>query len=663
MKKTSTIKVIVFAVIALTILGSKAKAQCPTIPPPTVSGNTLASCVSSSNFTLTASSSTNNTYWIDASNSSITSTNQVFVTPNINSSATYYVAQGNSATSASLNLPTYVSPYSGMTRGWVFQAPASFMITGVRVPTDIGTGNSSFAIMAFSSAPPAYPSVTNSFTLLASATNTPGTGIIPVNVTVNMGDYIGVLGCRDVSGTPNTSYSGATSPYATTFGSYNINLMRMGMQFPLPTNMPPHDLWTETGGTVARVELYTTIGCLSPMTLVTVSVSPAPQITLSGPPTGSICLGDSVVLSGSGIPFSWQVPGSPSTSTLLVSPSSSTTYFVSGTISPTCTASASITVNVNSNPIVIPSASQPVVCMGGGVLLSTTGNATSYQWSGGPATTNYPVNNLTTYTVFSVTGTDNFGCHTTSTIEIGVLDVQVGIYTSIGSSTICAGTSVTLTASGCDSYVWNGNNPPQAEIEISPNFSTNYIVTGTTFTTGGVSCSATSSISINVLPNPPISAIGSKTVVCKGEPVTLSAGGNAASYLWNNLNLTTKIININPSVVGVIVYTVTGTQNNNCTRTATVQLMVDACVGIEEQNNNPEKLTIYPNPSNGEFKLEMNDNGEKNIKLFDLTGRVLTTLKTIEKNIDFNINHLSNGVYYLQIQSSSESYSTKIIKE
>lgn len=99
------------------------------------------------------------------------------------------------------------------------------------------------------------------------------------------------------------------------------------MQFNLSTTAP-QDLWTEASGSISRVELYTTLGCLNSITATTVTVNSAPTVSASTS-ASLICTGNSATLTANGATtYSWS-SGSTS-STAVVSPTTTTTYTVTG---------------------------------------------------------------------------------------------------------------------------------------------------------------------------------------------------------------------------------------------------------------------------------------------------------------------------------------------
>jgi hypothetical protein len=246
-----------------------AAAQCNVPPPPAISNPTI--CAGDSALMMATDSVSIITGWYANSfGGNALATGTMFVTPNLTTTTVYYVAQLAPTGTASLSMPSQTSSFTGNVRGYFFTAPTSFMITGVRVPTDASSGNSNIAIIKLPMAPPVYSSTTSVFNVLyLTQNNTSGTGTISVNIPVYSGDIIGVLGNRnDVN-----SYA-SVSPYTATLGSYTTTLQRMGMQYNLSTT-PPQAVWTETttGASISRVELYTTLGCLNALTAATVTVN------------------------------------------------------------------------------------------------------------------------------------------------------------------------------------------------------------------------------------------------------------------------------------------------------------------------------------------------------------------------------------------------------
>lgn len=320
MKKIYKSNLVIAALVAIGMSNS-AIAQCTAPPTPTISGNTICSGDSAVLMATEPSSVLTGWYQYPYGGNAV-ATGSVYTTPTLTANTVYYTAQLMPTATASLGLPAHGSNYSGMVRGYWFTAPADFIITGVRVPTEASSGNSNIAIVKMPMAPPAYSSVTNTFDLLyLTQNNASGTGTISVNIPVYTGDVIGVLGNR------NDINSYAPAPYNSTLGSYSLTLARFGMQFNLSTTAP-QDLWTEASGSISRVELYTTLGCLNSITPTTVTVNSAPTVSASTS-ASLICTGNSATLTANGATtYSWSNGATSSVS--VVSPTTTTTYTVTG---------------------------------------------------------------------------------------------------------------------------------------------------------------------------------------------------------------------------------------------------------------------------------------------------------------------------------------------
>jgi len=155
------------------------------------------------------------------------------------------------------------------------------------------------------------------------------------------------------------------------------------------------------------------------------------------------------------------------------------------------------------------------------------------------------------------TGSDNG-----SNITINALPT-VGFSVS-PSSTVCAGTPVTLSGTGAVSYSWTGG--VTNAVPFTPVSTLTYTVTGTS----AAGCTNTQSETVIVNPLPTVTATSTASVVCTGNSVTLTGGG-ATSYSW-----TGGVTNAVPFIpVNTLTYTVTGMDANSCTNTATTTVTVN----------------------------------------------------------------------------------------
>jgi subtilisin-like proprotein convertase family protein len=304
---------------------------------------------------------------------------------------------------------------------------------------------------------------------------------------------------------------------------------------------------------------------------VTVNVA-NPNVAISG--NNAICPGENTTLTASGAAsYQW----SPATglsattgSTVVASPSVTTTYTVTGTLNG-CTDVKQFTVTVKPLPTITTSGNV-AICEGQSAQLTASG-ASGYVWTpstglnattGGNVTAS-PVN-TTTYTV---TGTTN-GCSADATITV-VVNANPVMQTS-GDVAICSGEFVALTASGATTYSWSPatalNTTTGANVTANPTATLTYTVTGTTN-----GCSATASLTVTVNAIPVVNVSANTTSICTGQSATLTASG-ANTYVWSpstGLNSTTGATVIaNPTTTTT--YTVTGYSAAGCFATNNITI-------------------------------------------------------------------------------------------
>lgn len=376
--------------------------------------------------------------------------------------------------------------------------------------------------------------------------------------------------------------------------------------------------------------LGSTSGCAgADQQTITVTASPTVNATAS---TASICSGSStsVTLTATGAAtYSWNT--GPTTASIAVTPTATTIYSVVGTNTLGCSRTKTINVVVNNTPTV--AVSNYTICPGGTATLVASG-ASTYSWSTGASTASTTVT-PSSNTNYTVTGTSFGTCTDTKTLSVTV-GSAISIVLSPSPSTICIGSSGTITASGATSYTWNtGSNA--TSIVISPTTTTNYTVNGTSGT-----CNGTNTISIAVSANPTVAAVSSSSLICTGNTATLSATG-ASSYNWNPGSLSGTSVVVSPTINTT--YTVVGSNAAGCTNTKTVSVAVSACTGINEAQTTNGTINIYPNPNNGEFTLMVPEEGM--YMIVNSIGQTVETIEVKENSQTISIQGLADGIYYV----------------
>jgi len=296
----------------------------------------------------------------------------------------------------------------------------------------------------------------------------------------------------------------------------------------------------------------------------------------------SVCANSNtpLVLSATGVAtgvtnftYQWS-PATGLSSTTVANPSvtnltSPVTYTV--TLSTTeCTATASV--NVAINPAAVANAGNDVsISTGQSTTLTATGGNT-YLWSNGANSASTTVSPTAT-TVYTVTVVNASGCSATDDVQVQVIGGTLTTSAIAANTSVCAGSSTSISAtpsggSGNYSYAWSsvpvGFTSTSSSAVVAPSANTVYTVT---VSDGSSTTTASVSIGVNALPS--VSA-GSNVSIPFGQSTTLQASG-AASYVWSN-GSTAASQSVSPTANTT--YTVTGTDANTCSASASVVVTV-----------------------------------------------------------------------------------------
>ena len=288
-------------------------------------------------------------------------------------------------------------------------------------------------------------------------------------------------------------------------------------------------------------------------------------IAASGPLT--FCPGGSVTLTAnSGASYVWY-PDGQTTQSITVENTGSYTVKVTNPSGSSVVSSPAVVSNSGSGttPLITATGSTSF-CPGGSVTLTAT-SASSYLWSNGETTQSITVTNSGTFTVTSVNGS----CSGTSAPVVvnAAAAPTAPVITANGSLAVCPGTTLTLTSSPANSYLWsNGATTRSIVIAAAGDYSvTSY---------SGPTCSALSTVktvSLLTAPVKPTISTSGSIILGVNNPSVVLTSSLASAYLWTTASSQRSIT---VTSQGTFRVTVTGT--NGCKATSNeVAVIANGC--------------------------------------------------------------------------------------
>ena len=161
---------------------------------------------------------------------------------------------------------------------------------------------------------------------------------------------------------------------------------------------------------------------------------------------------------------------------------------------------------------------------------------------------------------------------------------------------------------------------------------------------------------------PTFSVVSTKSVICKGEKMTLTASG-ADAYLWNTATgYTTAAITVSPNTTTT--YSITGTNNNGCSETSTIKLIVNTCTNIDHNSFSESGYKIYPNPTTGILNLSVNQKFTMYTISNSLGEKLITGSLENLSAVNINVSSLHPGIYFIELQDTENGFlKNRFVKE
>ena len=397
----------------------------------------------------------------------------------------------------------------------------------------------------------------------------------------------------------------------------------------------------------------------------TITVTPLPVAALT--PFANVCLNDAAVMLSGGTPAGGYYSG----------PGVNVNYFyptVAGVGTHTllyvyndgngCSDTAMQTITVNQLPTVTFTNPTPI-CSNASPVTLTTGTPAGGTYSGigvnagmfDPMVAGVGSHTLTYWYTAG-------GCTNMDTATVVVLTLPNVSFQPFVSSVCSNGSPVALSGGMPAGGTYSGlgvNGGMFNPVTAGTGFHTiTYTVTGN----NGCSNSTTQVIQVTAAPTVTIPATD---LVCITQPAYALAGGSPINGTYSGVGVNAGMFD--PTVAGVGVHPVVYSYTNalGCIGTATMQITVDACTGIQEAKF-ASILNIYPNPNDGFFTIEtvVNQTSTLNIVMVNMLGEVVKTIENTQFQGEYKkqveITDMPSGIYFVMVNNGTEKQVKRIVK-
>lgn len=320
-----------------------------------------------------------------------------------------------------------------------------------------------------------------------------------------------------------------------------------------------------------------------------------------------------------------------------------------------------IEVTINTTPVV-DLGGNANICDGSSVTLSVDSMAyPNVVWSTSATT---PSISVSTPTVISVDVTDTVGCTSADTITTFI--VPLPQFSFGADTTVCQGDTFCFSTGYTDpsySHIWSSG-------AMTETVCTQIVAGYWAIVTDSNGCTWSDSIILSPGPAVPTSVAGFDTTNCPIVDFSDLSTGMIQTYSWDfgdgNSSIAASPSN-DYSTAGNGTYNVVFVTGNSCgTDTTTLTVEINCLVNITDGLDN--KLFVYPNPNQGQFRIltELTGTAPVSWQIVDLQGRVVMERDYGQQSGNFTEDvklEQAQGVYFLRFTAGDKVSTEKIIVE
>jgi PKD repeat protein len=639
---------------------------------PTITGTTPASRCGNGSVTLQATANVGTIRWFgSATGGSVLATGTSYVTPNLNSSTTYYVevTQNNctsprtavlatintiptitgttpanrcgdgsvtlQATASSGTISWYATATGGtaLATGGSFTTPSLSATTTYYVETNNGTCNSSrTAVVATINAMPMLTGTTPASRC--------GNGTVTLQATAS---------------------SGTISWYTTATGG---TALATGGSFVTPILTTTTTYYVEAANAT----------CTTTRVPVVATINPGASISSTTP--ASRCGNGTVTLqaTASSGTISWYATATGGTALAtggsFTTPSltATTTYYVE-TDNDTCNSGrTAVIATINVQPTItgtIPANR----CGNGSMTLQATASSGTISWyasaTGGTALatggsfTTPSLSATTTFYVESINGTCNSG----RTAVVATINVQPSI-TSTTPANRCGNGTVTLQATASSGTIsWYATATGGIALATGGSFTTPSLSATTTYYVEAANgtCNSVRTAVVATISNTAAPTGAVNQTFCVGETIGL-INVNGTDIIWYDASTGGNIVDSTTPIVSDVTYYASQTLNSceSSTRLA-VTMTLGNCLGVDDFVK--LQMTLYPNPTK-DYVIVNSSQIIQKVEVINLLGQTLFTQQFNNKEVKVYLDNLPTATYLLRVTSDNKLIKMfKVLKE